>query len=254
MPEMKKLLSITVLSAAFALAQTSPMQSRFQQPGWIAAPNAPSISLTNPLEVQSGPVQGRPFSGTEIRHTTQTLADGTHVEHSDTTQLYRDAQGRMRAETPNRVFIYDPVAGFTADLFPSEKNYEKMPLKDGTVVSFALAGSLAQVSRTTDQGRSSQPRARWSNGEVLGTQFIGGVQVKGSRVTSIIPAGTFGNDRDIKVVNERWYSDDLQVLVKSVNNDPRFGISTYVLTNIVQTPPDTTLFQIPVDYTEHRRH
>jgi hypothetical protein len=253
---MNKLLSTAILSAGFALAQTSPMQSGFQQPGWIAKPGAPSISLTNPLDMQSGPVQGRPFSGTEIRRTTQTLADGTHVEHSDTTQLYRDAQGRMRAETPSRVFIYDPVAGFTADLFPSEKNYEKMPLKEGTTVSFALAGSLAQVSRdiSSDPQRSTQPRSRRPGTEDLGTQFIGGVQVKGSRVTSVIPAGTFGNDRDIKVVNERWYSDDLQVLVKSVNNDPRFGVSTYELTNVVQTPPDATLFQIPIDYTEHRRH
>jgi hypothetical protein len=67
------------------------------------------------------PGAGAPVFTHEVRHTLQTLADGTHVEHTDTTQLYRDAQGRIWAESPNRVFICDPVAGFTADLLPSEK-------------------------------------------------------------------------------------------------------------------------------------
>ena len=250
-------LSIAIAATVAASLAQVPGASNFEQPGWVATPGSRSISVVSPLEGQSGPVQGRPFSATEVRHNTQTLGDGTHVEHSDTTQLYRDAQGRMRAETPDRVFIYDPVAGFTADLFPKQKNYEKMPLKEGTQIYFALAGSLAQVSRTnsSDGPRAGQRgQARRPGAEDLGTQFLGSIQVKGSRVTSVIPAGTFGNDRDIRVVNERWYSDDLQLLVKSVNNDPRFGVSTYELTNVVQAPPDATLFQIPIDYTEQRRH
>ena len=39
------------------------------------------------------------------------------------------------------------------------------------------------------------------------------------------------------------------MLVKSVNTDPRFGTTTYQLTNIVQGEPASTLFQIPADYT-----
>jgi hypothetical protein len=250
-------LSIAILAAASAALAQTPGALNFDQPGWVAAPGSKSVGFMNPLEGQSGPVQGRPFSGTEIRRTVQTLSDGTHVERSDTTQLYRDAQGRMRAETPDRVFIYDPVAGFTADLFPSQKHYEKMPLKEGTQIYFAIAGSRADVSRTSTseaQRNGQRAQARRPGAEDVGTQFIGGIQVKGSRVTSVIPAGTFGNDRDIHVVNERWFSDDLQILVKSVNNDPRFGVSTYELTNVVQVPPDSTLFQIPIDYTEQRRH
>jgi hypothetical protein len=50
------------------------------------------------------------------------------------------------------------------------------------------------------------------------------------------------------VVNERWYSKDLQMVVKSVNSDPRFGTTTYELTNVVQGA-DPTLFQIPGNYT-----
>lgn len=65
----------------------------------------------------------------------------------------------------------------------------------------------------------------------------------------IIPVATLGNDRDIKLVDERWFSDDLRSLVKSINSDPRFGVTTYELTNIVQSDPDHSLFAIPSNYT-----
>jgi len=85
--------------------------------------------------------------------------------------------------------------------------------------------------------------------EDLGLKTVNGVMAKGSRVTITIPAGALGNNRDIKVVNERWYSDALEVLVKSINTDPRFGVNEYELTEINQSAPDTSLFMPPSDYT-----
>ena len=38
----------------------------------------------------------------------------------------------------------------------------------------------------------------------------------------MIPAGRIGNNRDLRVTNERWFSNEIQMLVKSVNSDPRF--------------------------------
>ena len=84
--------------------------------------------------------------------------------------------------------------------------------------------------------------------EDLGREVINGIQCNGARMTITIPKGAFGNDRDVKVVNERWYSDDLQVLVKSSNSDPRFGVTTYELANILQAPPDPGLLRVPSDY------
>jgi hypothetical protein len=87
------------------------------------------------------------------------------------------------------------------------------------------------------------------NEESLGTQGVNGVSAQGTRTTVTIPAGQIGNDRPIQVVSERWFSTDLQMLVKSSNSDPRFGETTYNLTNINQAAPDPSLFQIPADYT-----
>jgi hypothetical protein len=90
-----------------------------------------------------------------------------------------------------------------------------------------------------------------NNGSVesLPPQMINGVLSAGTRTTETIPAGKIGNDRPIHIVNERWYSDALQLLIKSSSSDPRFGTTTYELTNVVQTAPDPSLFQIPADYT-----
>jgi hypothetical protein len=229
-------------------------QNNFQPPGWV--PNVSHASSLWQPDGQSGPVTGRPFSGTEIRHTTQVLADGTRVEHSDTSQFYRDAFGRMRSESPNRAQIYDPVAGVSYTLELAQKTYEKTTVKGG--YSMAVVGSLIVSGGDHEDNPHSASDGRKvpaaTNGQVLESQMVNGIFCRGTRVTTVIPAGTFGNDRDVKVTNERWYSDDLKVLVKSVNNDPRFGISTYELTNIVQGPPDPALFMPPTNFTNVQRH
>ena len=83
----------------------------------------------------------------------------------------------------------------------------------------------------------------------LGTQLINGVQAEGKRTTLTIPVGQIGNDRPINVVGETWFSTDLQMIVKSLNSDPRFGDTTFELTNVSRAEPDPSLFQVPAGYT-----
>jgi TonB family protein len=84
--------------------------------------------------------------------------------------------------------------------------------------------------------------------ESLGRQTIEGVQAEGSRTTVRIPAGAIGNERPIQVVSERWYSPELQTLVMTRHSDPRFGETTFRLTNISRTEPDHSLFEVPAGY------
>jgi hypothetical protein len=88
-----------------------------------------------------------------------------------------------------------------------------------------------------------------TNTEDLGMLQQNGVPAQGTRTTLTIPVGQIGNNREIKVVNERWYSQELQMTVKSVNSDPRFGTTTYELRNVTRSNPPINLFQIPSDYT-----
>jgi len=260
------------LSAAAMFAQTSPRGSAFQQPGWVGARGGSLVNYpTLEPSAQTGPVSGKPFSGTESRHTTQTLADGTHVNDSSSSLFYRDAEGRMRSESKTQAVIYDPIAGFAYYLNLSTRHYHETPIPGNAAYSVAVIGNRTSVSQQytfsdlhpAPKGPSYGPMApgkaerralleRIHSGAVtedLPAQVVNGIPCRGSRITETIPAGTFGNDRDIKIVSERWYSDTLQVLVKTSNSDPRFGVTTYDLTNIMQAPPDPSLFRVPGDYT-----
>jgi len=81
--------------------------------------------------------------------------------------------------------------------------------------------------------------------EDLGTQTIEGLACEGTRRTTVIPAGSIGNERPIEMVYERWYSKDLQMVVSSKHVDPRFGEQTYTLKNINRSEPDPSLFTVP---------
>ena len=83
----------------------------------------------------------------------------------------------------------------------------------------------------------------------LGTQTVNGVNAEGTLITHTIPAGQIGNAQPITVTFERWYSPELQVVVKSTRNDPRFGTTTYNLTNIQRSEPAAAMFTVPSDYT-----
>jgi hypothetical protein len=70
-------------------------------------------------------------------------------------------------------------------------------------------------------------------------------KVDDKKVTRTIAAGTIGNQNDIVITWERWYSPDLDLVVQETRNDPRFGTSTYQVTNIgsptVSFTPDPSL-------------
>jgi hypothetical protein len=99
------------------------------------------------------------------------------------------------------------------------------------------------LERTMAPGRGSV------NKEELGQQVVEGVLATGTRTTTTLPAGTIGNEQPIVVLSEQWFSEELKVLVMTKHSDPRSGITTYRLTNVVQAEPARSLFEVPADYT-----
>ena len=87
-----------------------------------------------------------------------------------------------------------------------------------------------------------------TNSERLDKQKIEGVECEGERAVTTMPVGTIGNDRPIETVNETWYSPELKIMILSKRRDPRFGESTYSVTNITRSEPYAELFQPPSDY------
>src|SRR6266851_9468698 len=118
----------------------------------------------------------------------------------------------------------------------------------GMKVNSVPGGPGDVVFRTFKDGKAGLPNAN-AKTESLGTQTIEGVNAEGTRTARTIPAGEMGNEKPITIVSERWYSTDLQMDVRSAHSDPRFGDTTYTLTNIQRSEPDASLFVVPSDYT-----
>lgn len=273
---MRKLICVTLACAGIACAQgTAGAASSFQ---YIASEKAAGFRIMSLEGITSSVVKGRPFSATEERHTVQTLGDGTRIENKETNKIYRDDQGRTRIERSNgSVMIQDPNEGAVAETGPQGETarravYTRRVAGPATADVEAGRPMKIEAERKADIAVVSGRSAAFGKGEeqgnvlylsgaiggpvtqiamdppkatTLGFQNIGGVSAEGTRSVIEIPAGQIGNNRPIQVINERWYSNDLQMTVKTLNSDPRFGDTTYELTNIVQGAQDPALFVMP---------
>jgi hypothetical protein len=196
-----------------------------------------------------GRVVGKPYSGTQVTHLVQTLANGSHIDRTITNLVYQDDQGRFRMETTDDrwgIVIQDMVAMVTYNIDREHKTARKIEMR---LVAAALAQKIAGDVSPVEEARVMARRTPNHMVEDLGSQLINGVSALGVRVTTTIPIGAIGNDQELKSVTERWYSNDIHAMVKTVTTDPRTGNYTYELTNIVRSAPDPALFQVPAGFT-----
>jgi hypothetical protein len=205
-------------------------------------------------------VKGAPFSATASTETTQTLQDGTSIHRTTTSTLYRDSLGRSRNEVTlsgfgplqasgkphTMITIADPVAGSRYMLDAENKIAHQMVMRGHGAPSPEQEAAFEQKMQARLQKEEASGAVKKDS---LGTQTINGVAAEGTRITHTIAAGQIGNDKAIQIVFERWFSPDLQVVVKSARSDPRFGTTTYTLTNVQRTEPAAALFAVPSDYT-----
>lgn len=122
----------------------------------------------------------------------------------------------------------------------------------GTGRPAKVSGSISfnfRLDKNSQELAPTEARGPKPVRESLGTQMIEGVNAEGTRYTITLPAGAVGNEQPIQIVDEHWYSSDLHVLVMSKHSDPRFGETTYRLTNINRSEPAHNLFEVPADYT-----
>jgi hypothetical protein len=237
--------------------------------------------------ISGPPVKGAPYSAEAVNETVQTLADGNRIVQRTSSMQYRDADGRERREETSAmgvIFITDPVAGASYTLHPDSQTAERNPAmkmssngvysgktffffnfesaraaadgRGGSGPTHKIGPGLAgqgDAPAQADVAIATAKRLVAGSGDVkteeLGNMFIEGVQARGKRVTTTIPAGEIGNDRPINIVDEGWYSPDLQMTILTKHSDPRSGETNFALKNINRSAPPPTLFEVPSDYT-----
>ncbi len=216
---------------------------------WIAA--TPAAAQNAPFLYSQAPppepvVKDAPYSGEAITTVRLTMYDGTKIERTVTARLFRDTAGRVRreqtigglealdasADARSVVIILDPVADALYTLIPGERIAHKLTLS-------ALRNEKTQAAATAGPTRD----------EALGTKDIDGITAVGTRTITTIPAGKVGNDRPIEIIDERWESVALKVLLRSLHRDPRTGDIEYILTKISRAEPPASMFMVPAGYT-----
>jgi hypothetical protein len=177
--------------------------------------------------------------------TLTTIFDPVAQEHIDYTSDSKIAHALLMPSVPPGTVVR-AEGGFSVSAPNSAGVVEKGLMVSGPgPVGDAVQGFALQDRPFSPQlSKGVKPKT-----ESLGTKSMEGVQVTGTRSTSTIPAGTIGNDRDLNIIRETWYSSELKLVIQSTQSDPRFGETTYTLKNIQQGSPDVTLFQVPANYT-----
>lgn len=236
-----------------------------------------------PIQDNAEVMKNHPYQAQAVTEMKQTLADGSHITQTTTATVARDSDGRTvriqklsaigpwkptsdssQADGHTLTTIFDPVVKTHTD-YASDSNVAHVlvmptPSVSGTVG--ATTGEFAMFTAAPGGGGAGpvtfsvqhhvevpQPTdASSAKTESLGEKTIEGLPVTGTRNTKTIPAGTIGNDKDLVITRETWYSPDLKLVIQSLQTDPRFGETTYSLTNIQRNEPDPALFQVPAGY------
>jgi hypothetical protein len=205
----------------------------------------------------ASPVVGEPYSAVQEHGTTRTLADGSTVSHHGHHSVARDADGRVHVElrlaegrngAPDEVmvFVMDPVAHTLTTWVSGAPRQPKIAslLK---IPPSQAQGAAGSAPRPQDPAEAARPQPIITT-EDLGEESIQGLDVKGERTTTIVPAGRSGNSAPITKTYEVWTSPDLQLVVKQIWKDPRFGERVVELQHISRESPDPALFRAPSGY------
>jgi hypothetical protein len=183
----------------------------------------------------------------------QTLTDGTTITRETTEVKALDSQGRRMIATTitsgdrapaTHVMVYDPVA--------RAQTIWRAPGKIAHVFKMSTPGAERTCARDMrdDVSVVSGPKSKMTS-ENLGTESIQGVEARGRRYTTTIPAGAMGNDAPLVSTSEMWtaLAGGLNgLLVRDIRDDPRSGKTTRELTSLSQSEPDPATFQPPEGY------
>lgn len=204
-------------------------------------PFGPGVPGMHPWKV----VTDHPYSADMSEQSVETLPNnaGT-ITRSITGKIARDPSGRTYVQQTftggpfnsqngpkTMIFLTDPVAGYSYTIYPDKNLAIQRPFKTPPAEG---AGERPRHMRPNDPNVSVQ---KTTNGDIETTT-----------ITRTIPANSIGNSVALTSTSTVQYSTSLQIVVSSTRSDPRFGNSTYTLSNIVSDPGSVS-FSVPPGYT-----
>jgi hypothetical protein len=198
------------------------------------------------------PIPNVPLLAVVNTQSSQIQKDGTTLNRKTLSAIARDGHGRIFNErrplipasatvTPPilSIHVYDPQTRMNTFIDPQNRVAWQSTLNRPPSSVPPEAGSIPLVG--------SSPPSQYVKEEDLGTRRIEGVDVHGIRDTQTIPAEANGG-KEITVVDEYWYSEDLRLNMLATHKDPRTGEQTTTVTQLDRAEPDPAIFEIPSGY------
>jgi hypothetical protein len=204
-----------------------------------------------PRDLMAAPVMGEPFSAMWTNEIVRTLADGTKVTNHGHHFVARDSAGRERLELrlapanngkPERklVFVMDPVA-HTLTTWGEGTNGPKVAM----VTKMKEPKGVLNPAVTKENDSRPQPQVTIVS---LGSEMLDNIPATGERTTTVVPVGRAGNDQPITKTYEVWTSDEMKLVLLQKWTDPRTGVRTTQLADLLRSEPDAALFRPPAGY------
>ena len=229
-----------LLSVIAAFISLTPAMSQ------ISAPASPDGQVMQWMQGEHiPPVANLPFTAKVELETVNQLSDGTFITHQTYNIDARDSLGRAHVEARRwinqeagtepqilRFVLYEPATRTRTVVFPQLR----------TVRRWMQAAAFPAEADSAASQRAMTSR------EDLGADTMQGLPVRGLRVTQTYGPGAIGNSRSLTIVTENWYSDDLKINLLTKRTDPRFGVQTVRVTDLVRGEPEASLFSVPEDY------
>ena len=198
------------------------------------------------------PIPNVPLLAVVNTQSSQIQKDGTTLNRKTLSAIARDGHGRIFNErrplipasetaTPPilSILVYDPQTRTSTFIDPQNRVAWQSTLNRPPSAVPPDVGSIPLGGST--------PASPYIKEEDLGTRRMEGVDVHGTRDTQTIPAEANGG-KEITVVDEYWYSEDLRLNMLAIHKDPRTGEQTTTVTQVDRGEPDPAIFEIPSGY------
>lgn len=195
------------------------------------------------------PLPNAPFTATVITTWQRKIEDGSTVTIQNHRTIARDSSGRIFQERRNLYPAGDSRENDIRQIEISDPASHEMYQcrRQARVCELTVYYGRVQSAPLLPTGPIHDGKAFLTR-ESLGNDSVDGVEAVGTRETTTLNAGTIGNNKNISIVKEFWYSPQLGINVIEKRQDPRVGTQSFRVSNISLTEPDSSLFQLPEGY------
>jgi hypothetical protein len=203
-----------------------------------------------------------PFTLTLETEWVRPLGDGGSMTVVNKRKIARDAAGRLYEERWFLVPKSENVGSQMTTIQIADPNAHTLyncffvgPKKNVCELGgYASTEPAVDTSEKDVNGELPDNQGSFSH-KYLGKQIICGVETVGVKDSTYYNPGVFGNDRQMTVERESWYSPHLDLNLLSIRSDPRTGKQTFTATEVTMGEPDVALFELPAGFTvtDHRR-